>query len=209
MKKTGYFLVFSILILTSFQQEGQQDHVDIPDNNFLNAIIEGGFDTDGDSIISTAEAEKISSLSIGDLGISDLTGIEAFVNLRMLVCPDNELTSLDITNCPQLRVVRCNNNQLQNLDVSNNTAITMLNCNGNGLTNLDVSNNLYLRSLCCNGNQLASLDISANKSIYTLSINEMPSLNQVCVWTNPFPPENVKVDMEGSPNVNFTTNCSK
>ena len=34
-------------------------------------------------------------------------------------------------------------------------------------------------------------------------------LNKVCVWSTPFPPIGVEVDTTGSPNVYFTTDCSK
>jgi len=42
-----------------------------------------------------------------------------------------------------------------------------------------------------------------------LYIQEMPSLYKVCVWQTPFPPDGVSVVYEGSPNVYFTTDCSK
>jgi hypothetical protein len=42
-----------------------------------------------------------------------------------------------------------------------------------------------------------------------LSIGGMPSLNQVCVWTLPFPPSGVDVYTDGSPNVYFTTDCKE
>jgi hypothetical protein len=41
-----------------------------------------------------------------------------------------------------------------------------------------------------------------------LMISNIPSLHEVCVWTTPFPPDTVDVDKTGSPNVNFTTDCS-
>ena len=195
-------------MLLSFKKEDPKVKVDIPDNNFLNALIESGIDTDGDSIISNAEAEAVTSLSLADLGISDMTGIEAFVNLKVLVCSDNHLTSLDVSNCTYLRVLRCNNNQLTHLDVSNNGTLTMLKCSDNQLNNLDVSNNPWLSSLLCDANQLTSLDVSINKTIRILSISEMSTLNQVCVWIMPFPPSGVEVNTSGSPNVNFTTDCS-
>lgn len=40
-----------------------------------------------------------------------------------------------------------------------------------------------------------------------LSIANMPMLNEVCVWTLPFPPGGVNVDTTGSPNVEFQ-DCS-
>jgi len=74
-----------------------------------------------------------------------------------------------------------------------------------------------LNILNCDGNQLTSLDVTNNSSIgqdyagYSmcyLSIQDMPDLEKVCVWTMLFPPEGVNVCTEGSPNVYFTTDCS-
>jgi len=37
----------------------------------------------------------------------------------------------------------------------------------------------------------------------------MPSLGEVCVWTIPFPPEDMTIDTEDSPKVYFTMECGK
>jgi len=63
--------------------------------------------------------------------------------------------------------------------------------------------------LQCGGNLLTSLDLSKNIAINYLTIKSMPSLYKVCVWTMPFPPVGVEVDTTNSPNVYFTTDCSK
>ena len=39
--------------------------------------------------------------------ISDMTGIEAFVNLDTLYCNDNQLTSLDVSGCIALHSSNC------------------------------------------------------------------------------------------------------
>ena len=79
-----------------------------------------------------------------------------------------------------------------------------------------MSNNTALLELWCGYNQLTSLDISNNtslgieeSSICELSIVNMPTLEEVCVWTTTFPPEDFKLCADGSPNVYFTTACSK
>lgn len=73
-----------------------------------------------------------------------------------------------------------------------------------------------VRSLDVSGNQLISLDLSNNLNLGSLNdygceldISEMPGLEEVCVWTMPFPPPGVKVATMGSPNVRFTTECSR
>lgn len=133
--------VLAVVLLCQCEKDPEPE-VTIPDNNFLNALIELGVDTNGDGIISTAEAEAITFLNVSHKSISDITGIEAFVNLD------------------------CSSNQLTTLDISNNTALL------------------------------------------SLRIGGMPSLNQVCIWTLPFPPYGVYVYTDGSPNVYFTTDCN-
>ena len=129
--------------------------------------------------------------------------------LTELGCNYNQLTSLDLTNSPSLIELGCNSNKLATLDVSNNNRLKYLNILHNQLKTLDVSNNDSLIVLQCSDNQLASLDISNNTLLKGLMIENMPMLYTVCVWTTPFPPAGVLVYTSGSPNVDFTIDCSK
>jgi Leucine-rich repeat (LRR) protein len=80
-------------------------------------------------------------LDVNGRHISDLKGIEAFINLDTLLCASN---------------------QIKSLDVSENTALKTLNCIWNQISNLDVSNIASLTYLCCHFNQLTFLNISDN-----------------------------------------------
>jgi Leucine-rich repeat (LRR) protein len=133
-----------------------------------------------------------------------------------LGCGSNQLTSLDVSYNTALASLECGSNQLSMLDVSKNIDLSWLECNNNLLTSLDVSNNTTLGVLQCSGNQFTSLDLSHNSDLGTFStgfvefdISQMPTLYKVCVWEMPFPPEGLEVDTIGSPNVYFTTECSK
>jgi len=87
-----------------------------------------------------------------------------------------------------------------------------LDCQHCELTSLKISNNQKLTTLNCGLNRLSVLDISNNTTLMHLIINGMPTLEEVCVWTLPFPgpsPYNVNVDTTGSPNVYFTLECSQ
>jgi len=302
--------LFVVVLLDQCERDEPNPKVNIPDENFLNALIEQGVDINGDSIINHTEAEAINCLWIINLNINDLKGIEAFVNLdklhcnrnkltnldvskniklielgcfynklitlnlpnttslkRLLCygnnltsldvknntdllilscgdnqitgldiskckvlegldCSDNQITSLDISNNPGLSYLDCSSNLLTTLDVSKNKALKYLDCGGNTLTSLDVSNNTALGFLYCGGNQFTNLDISDNVAIGTLpnfsgfafsypveipdlDISNMPALYEVCVWEMPFPPAGILIDITGSPNVYFTTDCSK
>ncbi|MFC2125407.1 hypothetical protein ACFLU5_11410 [Bacteroidota bacterium] len=210
----------------------------ITDRAFFDALIEEGVDTDGDGLISNSEAEAIDSLYVAGgysmsgtfrIGIKDLTGIEAFINLESLKCYDNYLTSLDLSNCVKLRELRCYNNlltsldisgcnslrivdcehqQILRLDVSDCVSLKDLACEGNHLTSLNISKNTVLEALDCGLNPISFLDISENELLKVLRIDNMSLLNKVCVWELPFPPAGVDLNKTDSPNVYFTTECS-
>ncbi|MFC2086709.1 T9SS type A sorting domain-containing protein [Bacteroidota bacterium] len=180
MKKTGYLLIISILFLTSYQNENQDsDIVNIPDQNFLNALIREGVDTNGDSLISYTEAEKVITLNVFSRNISNLAGIEAFVNLETLNCANSKLTKLDISNNTLLTSLNCRSNQLSSLDVSYNAKLNHIDCSYNQLSSLDVSNNTELKDLSCHHNNLDSLDVSNNTALELLwcERNQLSSLD--------------------------------
>ena len=181
--KTLLFLL-TVVILSQCKKDVEPNTVTIHDDNFLNALIELGVDTNGDSIISSAEAEAITYLDVsGTYGtpgeIEDMQGIEAFINLDTLYCSYNQLTTLDISNNTALVSLHCGSNLLTVLDVSNNTALIRLHCWGNQLSTLDVSNNTALRILDCDSNQLFALDVSNNTALTNLycARNQLTSLD--------------------------------
>jgi hypothetical protein len=237
------------------------DNVFIPDTAFLHALIEEGVDTNGDSLISFEEAERITSLTISNAiymgggggppwaciersSLASLQGIEAFTNLDTLTCvchsietidlsnnqkikflnlDFNQLTSLDVSNNIALTELRCFGNQLTSLDVSNNTGLEALDCSMNLLTSLNVTNNKALKHLACHGNQISELnlcnnsmlrnmvcsgnhlhflDLSNNTKLEDFCLEDMPTLELVCVWE-----PTVRASW-GSPNIVYTTECN-
>lgn len=145
-------LMLTLVLLIQCEKDEPYPHVKISDNNFLYALIESGVDTNRDGKISHAEAEAITILNVNEKGISDLTGIKAFVNLDFLSCSHNQLTTMDLSNNTALTKLDCYDNQLTNLNVSNNTELVSLVCWINQLASLDVSNNTALKWLYCDNN---------------------------------------------------------
>lgn len=127
-------------------------------------------DLDGDGKVSRAEALNLETLDITNKGITDLTGIEWFTNLRILNCSENSsLKTLDISSNTALEELNCCSCMITNLDISKNVALKILTCFRCNLKKLDVSNNPLLTSLKCNENPLTSLDLSHNSEIIELS----------------------------------------
>ncbi|KAA3617502.1 MAG: leucine-rich repeat domain-containing protein [Calditrichaeota bacterium] len=204
------------------------DYINIPDENLLNALIEASVDIDGDGLISKIEAEATTTLIMRHRNISDLTGLEAFINLETLDCSYNlyssidvskmkdlvyldcsesRLNALDVTNNLKLEHLDCSDYRIPKLDVSNNPELVYLNCHNNLIKELDLSNNTKLEVLWTQENQLTYLDLSNNKSLKEISLHSIPTLVNVCVWVLPFPPAGVNLDKYGSPNIKFTTDC--
>ena len=106
-----------------------------------------------------------------NMNISDLTGIEAFTALTSLLCGNNPLGTIDVSQNTALVTFQPHNNGLSSVDVSQNTALGNFVCASNNLTSLDVSQNANLYLLSCGFNGLTSLDISQNSNLATLSVN--------------------------------------
>ncbi|RBW54346.1 hypothetical protein DS884_18040 [Tenacibaculum sp. E3R01] len=176
MKNT---LTLFILITTFFSVSAQ--NVNIPDANFKNYLVNNtSINRNGDNEIQVSEASNYwGSIYATNLGITDLTGIEAFVNLKGLHCNDNQITSIDVSRNLRLKHLWCFNNQLTDINVTYNTSLLTLICGRNQLTSLTLGNNLSLRTIFCEDNKLISLDISRNIGLKKLSCfkNQLTSLD--------------------------------
>ncbi len=147
----------------------------------------------------------------GNIGLDNfLVSLDLSGNplLETLLCEGNELSALDISQNPMLQKLACSRNRIEELELSANGALTELSCKNNWLSSLDLSHNTALVTMVCCGNRLSSLDISGNTALKLIGVDNMSTMEEVCVWTLPFPPEGVKVLMGFSPNVFFTTQCT-
>ena len=166
MKKT----LFHLFLALSFAQTLNAQVVNIPDASFKNVLLQDMYiNTNRDNEIQVNEAVTYSySIDIDNKGVKDLTGIEAFINIKSLYCDYNQLTTLNISKNIALNNLYCSYNQLTNLDVSKNIALIKLRCDHNQLTNLDLSKNIKLDYLYCGKNQLSNLDLSKNIELTSL-----------------------------------------
>ena len=143
------------------------DEAHFPDPMFR-ACVTGFADADGNGVLSEAERDDIAILSVDEMNIASLQGLEYFSGLTALTCADNRLTSLDLSGNPALVLLDCSGNQLTSLDVSVLPDLTILACDGNRLSNLNVSANPGLLGLSCRENSLTQLDVSANPALTAL-----------------------------------------
>ena len=144
--------------------------ITFPDPNFEEAVREIIGIPTGD--ILKSDVEGITRLDVYDRGISSLAGIEHFTGLLQLLCDENQLTELDISENTELRELYCANNELIELDVSKNLMLNLLYCSYNKLTELDISENTALREIYCYNNELTEIDVSKNTELLFLICND-------------------------------------
>ena len=162
-------LLLSLFLV--FQLKSQTTN--IPDPNFETAIIQLGLDTfPTNGTVPTANIDTLKNLFMSNLSISDLTGIEDFQQLSILVVNSNDLTTVDLSQNALLEFVDLSINELSVLDVSNNTALKSLLCELNQLTSINVENNLLLEALIVSSNQLTSIDVAKNKKLQILRFSD-------------------------------------
>ena len=144
-----------------------EKNIYIPDAKFKSYLVEN-FDKDKDGEISEAEALDVKVIRSYNMGIYTLEGLSSFVNLEILVCSGNNLTSIDVSKNLKLKELDCAGNALRHLDVSKNTALTILYCYNCLLSSLDVTSNVNLIELACSSNGYSSLDVSKNTLLQNL-----------------------------------------
>ena len=161
----------SLLLLIGTLSITNAQIVNTPDTNFKAALIAHNpvIDTDSDGEIQISEAVAFSdTIDVHSENISDLTGIEEFINITGLDCSSNHLTNIDMSNNLNLTYLNCSNNDSTILNVSNNTNLIKLICYGISLEYLDIGNNINLEHLKCAFNNLTNLDVSNNIKLDTL-----------------------------------------
>jgi len=164
-------------------------YLSIPDIHFETKLIEQNIDTDGivNQQILKTDAEAISVLDLNlstNFGeITDLTGIEGFLNLKLLSASNQELEHIDLSNNTLLDSLYLLGNKLSSIDLSNNPNLIFVDIQSNqfsssnsivglsnatGLKDLDLSWN-YLKEFSIHNESLEVLHISHNdlKSIDT------------------------------------------
>ena len=145
------------------------DATNFPDGAFRQYVADN-FDKDKDGALNQTERNAVKEIRINNSGCTSLQGLKYFSKLTDLLCGDNNLTELDVSENPELGLLICYNNSLTSLNLNKNTKLRSLNCNNNKLTVLDLRENKSLSWLRCKNNCLTSLDLRNNPQIGDLQV---------------------------------------
>lgn len=190
----------NLLATTSFNIQVTEDIVYIPDPNFLSALIADGVDTNTSGNIQHFEAENVTILTTVYSPITDITGIEAFINLIEFNCFNTGITDIDLSFNPLIERLHCGYGSVQIINVTNCPNLKQLDAQENVITDIDLTNNPLLESLQISTNNLTNLDLSNNPNLYALSFfgNPIEMINikngaddtQINWFSNTFDPNN-------------------
>jgi len=188
MKKIVLFLFFITTIANS-------QIVNIPDANFKAKLLQADVtnniasnvnpnntstwniytkvDTNLDGEIQYSEAQAIVYLNIDGTssvngGIQSFQGLEAFVNLKWLKSSYNQITTVDLSVCPQLEYFYASNSGIVNLGLTNCSNLQTLNCGYNSISSIDFTQCPSLRNLVIRNNLLTSLNLDTNQQIESI-----------------------------------------
>lgn len=167
-----------------------QPVVTIPDANFKTYLLGvAAINTNGDNEIQVSEATAFTGQILCQFkNISDLTGIQAFVNITKLDCGGNALTNLDVSNNTLLQTLLLGSNNLTTLDLSLNTALITFACNSNPLLNtLNIKNG--------NNTALTTMIANINPSLTCIQVDNVANATAYSGWIK-------------NATASYNTNCS-
>jgi len=188
---------------TSFSENCRYNDTYVPDDNFEQALINLGYDSGTlDDYVPTNNISSVTYLNVNNKNISNLTGIEDFINLDVLKCRNNNLTSLNLSENTLLTEVDCSNNDINALAFYSNPLLEKINCYSNGMSSLNITYNSELNYLNCANNDLTELNVSNNSELITLfcfqndivdlDVSQSPNLNILYCIQNALESLNVK-----------------
>ena len=160
-----------------------------PDPAFRECLKKPRFDNDQDEWLSSPELNDIRDIRVPQKGIASLKGIEKFPNLTTLICSENQLTELDVSQNKKLVYLECSENQLTSLDLSD-TELTPARFE-------------------CTGNKYP-ITIDATKR--TFDLNDLPTgfdVNKTSGWVGGDVVGNTLKVNEGVTEVTYTYDCGK
>lgn len=90
--------------------------------------------------------------------------------IKRLFCSNNQITSIDTKNAPELQAIICSYNEIQSLDFSQNSEIKSITCIQNKLESINVTGIEKLEFLSCERNNLETIDVTTNSKLSHLGV---------------------------------------
>jgi hypothetical protein len=186
MKTTAIIAIYAVLGI----HLASAQYTAVPDLNFEAYLEDNGMGDGipGNGLVLTANIENVTELLLqGNMGITDLTGIEDFAALETFYCAYNPVTEVDLSQNVNLTHVGFASANLTTLDLSNNTKLEY----AGGLYNL------RLHYVIVNSPYITEIEFWEN-AIIDIDITNCPALENINLYYNWNLPS---LDISGNPNL--------
>ena len=89
--------IINTILFSLFLYQGMAQKIAIPDHKFEEALVKIGIDSEIDGFLNIDKAKAVDTLQLSTMMISDLSGIEAFTELKYLSCGQNLIKKIDLS----------------------------------------------------------------------------------------------------------------
>jgi len=156
--------------------------LDATDENNIAFLSSNGFitrvDFNGDGEIDTNEALQIGRLQMANSNISNLTGLEYFINLSSIGLGFNNINSFNL-NLPSLSILSIANNPLTNFNTQNLPNLTRFNCSNTLLTSINTTNKYLLEIVSLSDTQINTIDLGICPNLIYFYCQNNPNLTSI------------------------------
>lgn len=162
-------LTLCFLLTACKKDEADNEIINFNDSNFKSILINNTqINTDGNSEISKAEAAAFTgSLRGENRNLTDVTGLEYFINVRSIALFNNNISSIDVSKNTKLTQLLLSNNNITSLDVSALTQLTDLKCHTNQLTEAIIANG--------NNANMNRMELQGNPNLTCVQVDALPA----------------------------------
>ena len=162
-----------LILLIPFVGFGQKTYVP---NDIFEMYLETNGMGDGfinnDSVL-TENILSINELNLSGYGITDFTGLEDFISLEYFNCNNNGYNGmLDLSANLYLKELICSNQGVNELILTNNDSLEKIVCYDNSLSELNLENNINLKYIDCEDNNISSLNLTNCTALEYLYCND-------------------------------------
>lgn len=192
---------------------GSHEILNIPDNKFKKYLVNNkDINKNQDTEIQVFEANIFDeSIYMSGLGISDVTGIEAFIRVKSFSSLSNPIVSIDLSNSANLRYLNIYENDfLTNLNLSGTEVLVRVDILHNDkLKAIDLSSSKYLTNVLCSSNKtLTSLNIKNGNNTNIKTLQAHFNKNLTCIQVDdPITSKN-NSSWEKDDQANYSTDCN-
>lgn len=163
----------------------------------------------GENELSTLDFSMCPNLYYIECGSNNLTSLNVTGNpLGTLYCEFNQLTSIDLSNKPNMTHLFCQNNQITSLDMTGKPNLMMVYVHNNNLTTLEVPQAHMYCSIKCFDNELIYLNVKTGWSNSSLEFYGNPNLQYICADEVALSGIQTKINQYGYTNCHVNSYCS-